>query len=191
MRHHTPFLRARRAALLPFAALLLCALFNQARAVTLYRWVDEQGVVHYSDTPHPGAKRIDVHGAQTYSAPRAGAPVTSSAVADKPLAPIAGYDDCIITQPTPNQSFYAPESIHISIKLSPALQAGDKLAVLLDGQPIAGAAGALDYTVSDIDRGTHSITAAVKDGSGQVVCSSPGVTFFVQRPSLLAPNRPH
>ena len=37
-----------------------------ALATTVYRWVDEQGVVHYSDQPHPNADKIQVHAAQTY-----------------------------------------------------------------------------------------------------------------------------
>jgi hypothetical protein len=40
-----------------------------AQTTTTYRWVDAQGVVHYSDTPHPGAQVIQLPSAQTYRAP--------------------------------------------------------------------------------------------------------------------------
>src|SRR4029077_3941372 len=34
--------------------------------VTVYRWVDEQGIVHYSDQPHANAEKVHVNAAQTY-----------------------------------------------------------------------------------------------------------------------------
>ena len=33
---------------------------------TVYRWVDDQGVVHYSDQPHANAEKLHVNAAQTY-----------------------------------------------------------------------------------------------------------------------------
>ncbi|MDH3821908.1 MAG: DUF4124 domain-containing protein, partial [Gammaproteobacteria bacterium] len=38
--------------------LILLALFAGGAALAdTYTWTDEEGVVHYSDRPHPGAKR--------------------------------------------------------------------------------------------------------------------------------------
>ena len=53
--------------------LLLCCL--AATAVlgdTLYKWVDSQGNVHYSDKPQPGAQKLTLPKATTYTAPTAG-----------------------------------------------------------------------------------------------------------------------
>src|SRR5579863_7149001 len=47
-------------------ALSLFALAGAVMSAVTYRWVDAQGVVHYSDTPHPGAEVIQLSGAQTY-----------------------------------------------------------------------------------------------------------------------------
>ena len=33
---------------------------------TVYRWTDEQGIVHYSDQPHANAEKLHVNAAQTY-----------------------------------------------------------------------------------------------------------------------------
>src|SRR5262249_4999035 len=35
-------------------------------AATAWRWVDANGQVHYSDTPVPGAKQVELSGAQTF-----------------------------------------------------------------------------------------------------------------------------
>ena len=43
-----------------------------AMSATVYKWVDENGVIHYSDQPHPGAQKMQIEPAQTYTP----APVT-------------------------------------------------------------------------------------------------------------------
>ena len=73
----------------------------------LYRWVDAQGVVHYSDTPQPGAEKVHIAPAQTYPAPPA--PAASAAPRPRRRPPASAYQSCAITQPAPEQSFYAPE----------------------------------------------------------------------------------
>src|SRR5262249_61617017 len=67
--------------------LLVCSV---ALAATVYRWVDEDGVVHYSDQPHANAEKLQVHAAQTYkpsaldTAAPGGAGGASSAAAPPP-----------------------------------------------------------------------------------------------------------
>ncbi|MES0873196.1 DUF4124 domain-containing protein [Sinimarinibacterium thermocellulolyticum] len=41
-------------------ALLLLAAAGTAGAGPVYKWVDDQGRVHYADTPKPGWKRVDL-----------------------------------------------------------------------------------------------------------------------------------
>ena len=48
---------------------LACAMVlagSATRAATIYKWVDENGVVHYSDQPHQNAQKVDVPAVQTY-----------------------------------------------------------------------------------------------------------------------------
>jgi hypothetical protein len=35
----------------------------------IYKWTDSQGVIHFSDTPHDGAQKLNIPDAQTYSPP--------------------------------------------------------------------------------------------------------------------------
>lgn len=41
-------------------AVLLCVLAFAASAGQVYKWIDSNGRVHYSDTPRPGWTRVDV-----------------------------------------------------------------------------------------------------------------------------------
>jgi len=51
------------------AAVVMLLVSGLALAATVYKWVDENGVTHYSDQPHPGAQKVTVAAPQTYSAP--------------------------------------------------------------------------------------------------------------------------
>ena len=76
--------------------ILLWVACAAAFSATVYRWVDENGVTHYSDQPHEGAEKVTVSAPQTYSAPRQASPSNNSA--SRPAAPAQTYS-CEITQP--------------------------------------------------------------------------------------------
>jgi hypothetical protein len=188
--------RLLRRCLIPLAALSgLLAGIDTASAAKTYRWVDAQGVVHYSDSPQPGAQQVALPPAQTYSAPPSPAtpPPASSATATGAPPPESEdtYQSCAITQPVAETSLFAPDSVHVAVTLDPPLRDGDRLQVLLDGQPLpARSPTATSLDAAQPDRGAHVLSAVVRDSTGKMVCSSSGVTFYVQRPSVLAPQAP-
>jgi|SRR5580693_7468616 hypothetical protein len=170
--------------------LLVCALLapGGSFATTLYRWVDSDGVVHYSDTPHPGAQQIQISGAQTYhgtTPPPAAGP--AAAAQSKTAQP---YQSCAIAQPAPDTALFAPESVDISVRLDPPLRPGDQLAVRVDGQTLQPLGSGLNFQLAQPDRGEHTVSAEVRDPDGTVVCSATAVSFSVQRPSMNMPQSP-
>jgi hypothetical protein len=160
-----------------------------AQTTTTYRWVDAQGVVHYSDTPQPGAQVIQLPSAQTYRAP----PLPAAPAAATPDEPASPYQSCGIAQPAAEDSFFAPDMVPVAVQLNPGLRPGDQLAVTVDGvalDPIAPAPGRLQFQVTAPERGAHTVNAVVRDSDGKQVCRSPPVTFYVRQPSLLSPTSP-
>lgn len=168
---------------------LMCiAVSTTALAATVYKWVDQDGVTHYSDQPHPGAQKIEVQAAQTYkgSGQRFANPVPRSSGASGPV-----YSACAITRPTPDEVFMNTAAAPASVHVDPGLRPSDRLAVLLDGTPVqSSVAPDVEFTLAGLARGTHSLSVRVEDSSGAVVCQSAGVTFNVHQPSVLAPNLP-
>lgn len=172
---------------------LICiAASTTALAATVYKWVDQDGVTHYSDQPHPGALKIEVHAAQTYKASGQGSANAAAVAAARRGAPSGPvYSACAVTRPAPEEVFtntaVAPASVHVD----PGLRPTDRLAVLLDGTPVqANIAPDSEFTLTALARGAHSIAVRVEDPSGAVVCQSAGVTFNVRQASILAPNLP-
>ncbi len=173
---------------------LLLAVAASAAGTTLYKWTDAQGVVHYSDSPQPGAEQVHVAPVQTYSAPPAPATPPASRTSSSGGASSSGASGgpktaaCSITSPQPDQSFFAPESVAIAVSVNPPLQEGDQLQVTYDGSPVSAAD--LNPVIQEPSRGAHSISASVRGADGNVRCMAAPVTFNVQRPSALSPQSP-
>jgi Domain of unknown function (DUF4124) len=159
-----------------------------ALAGTVYKWVDENGVVHYSDQPHPNAQKVQLQSAQTYPA-QAGA--TPAAEAVPSTSQPSTYLGCAVVQPSNEQTFANLDSLTVVVQTDPKLRPGDEIFATLDGQPLNGkSATGGTFTVSPIDRGTHVLQAVVRSSDGTVMCQTPGVTFYVHQPSVANPANP-
>lgn len=157
---------------------------------TVYKWVDENGVIHFSDQPHENAEKVQLKAPQTYTAPKTqpGPPQAPRQAASKP-AP--AYQSCAISEPVNDQVFMNTDTVTAGVTVQPAVRPGDSAIVTLDGQRVPGVpASGGQFTIQPVDRGTHSIQMTVQDPSGATVCSSSAVTFHVQQPSLQSPTRP-
>jgi hypothetical protein len=142
---------------------ILCA---AAYSATVYKWVDDNGVTHYSDQPHENAEKVQVAQPQTYKAPRN--PVTPTA---GPASKSAShtYNSCQVTQPANEDTFPNATSVNATVTTNPGLQSGDQVYVMLDGTrvpsfPVTGGSS----TISPIERGSHSLQAVVQDSGGSL-----------------------
>ena len=153
-------------------------------AATVYKWVDEKGVVHYSDQPHPDAQKIDVKSAQTFESTG----VTSTSSSANSNAPAAGpYRACTIARPENDEVFLNTDTVSAQVRLNPQLRDGDQLTFSLDGKTVQNG-GSTSATLK-VERGSHSLTAAIEDVDGKTMCTTSPVTFHVRQPSVKAPNR--
>jgi hypothetical protein len=165
---------------------LLCSL--ALAGATVYRWTDENGVVHYSDQPHANADKIHVDAAQTYK-PSSADTASAAGGAGQNGTPPVPYRGCAIVQPQDDQAFANVESLTVVVQTDPQLHSGDKVYVMVDGQSLNGGnPTGPQFVLSPVDRGTHTAQAQVKDSGGAVQCQTPPVTFHVTQPSLLNPN---
>lgn len=171
-------------------ATLLCAACTVALAdqsqgqITVYKWVDAHGVIHYSDQPHPDAKKLHVTGAQTYSAPP---PAQTSMPSQPAAAPVQQYRSCTITQPGDQQMLSNVHTATAVVQTDPPLRGNNQIHLFFDGQQLSGNGPSFTFPV---DRGQHTVSAVVVDGVGQIVCETSTVTFYVHQASILNPNSP-
>jgi hypothetical protein len=167
---------------------LICLACSAALATTVYKWVDENGVVHYSDQPHPNAQKLQVQGVQTYSASASSLPAAAAAAAPESKPASANpYHGCAIAQPLNEQNLPNAQSVFVRVQTDPVPRPGDRIYMVMDGQGLNGGnATGMSFNVTPIDRGAHTVQAQVKDSAGQVLCQTPPVTFYVQQSNLFS-----
>ncbi len=147
---------------------------------SLYKWVDAQGNVHYSDKPQPGATKIHLPNAQTFVAPVVAAPVGGHEGGNlQPQQQVPGYSTFQIASPTADETLNNVQSVTVTVDLEPGLRDGDKITITLDGQS-QGPGAVLSATFDEVDRGEHSASATLLEANGQTI-SAPAVTFYIQK----------
>lgn len=101
------------------------------------------------------------------------------------------YTSLVITQPAAEETIHDNTgTLAVELALSPALQIeqGHRIKLLLDGTAMP-VTGTTSLTLTQIDRGAHTLQAAVVDQSGAVLIVSEPVSFYMWRASALF--RPH
>jgi hypothetical protein len=155
-----------------FASFPVCA--------EVYKWVDPQGRIQFSDRPQPDAVAVDIN---TQSAvDRADRPAGSSDQDHAPLlGPYAGFE---IVSPEPNQTLrQTEEKLTVSLLLDPPLIGGHQLELIVDGAPIrvAKTAGA-QVELSGVTFGSHEARAQIRDSRGEIVARTSLVYFHLRKP---------
>lgn len=180
-------MRAIRFTLICLGLLSAAALADNGGTTTVYKWVDAQGVVHYSDQPHPNAQKLEVRGAQTFSALPLPATTSSMPAPQEAQPSAAAYQGCTISQPTDQQMLMNVYQATAVVEASPQLRNGDEVRLFVDGKQISGSGTSFTFPVV---RGQHSVQAVIEDSTGQIVCETSTVTFFVHQPSVQNPHNP-
>jgi hypothetical protein len=164
--------------------LLLTSVASASESV--WRWVDSDGVTHYSDRPVPGATKVELRSVNQMNT--AGATTASPAAADTPPTPAAveNYNAFEISSPAPEQSIInTGGQVSISLRVDPSLRPGHTVVVVLDGQPVPGSPGTgLQYIAKDVPRGEHNIAAVITDPSGRQVATAASVRFYVRQATV-------
>lgn len=172
-------------------AALLLATASQAQESRreLWMWKDANGVVHYSDVPGPGAKRVDISVAEPPAPPAAAAAAPAPSAAPAPAA-AAGvtYNLLEIWQPGSGESFFGADAVvDVRMRSEPELAEGDSLLLYLDGKLVEGDGNALEYSLANLDRGAHSLTATIRDKRGNEKIRSQPVVFHIKQPTVIPP----
>ena len=146
-----------------------------------YRWVDEDGVVHYSDRPREGAEAIVLPEANVATTRRIPQPSAAQDEDDGPAEePQTGYTSIEVVSPGAEETLWNIEGVlSVSVALQPALQPGHQVRAYFDGQmqPVSGTS----FQLQEVWRGVHNIQVEVVDATGKVMIRSQPNRFYVQQ----------
>jgi hypothetical protein len=170
--------------------LLLAAssLTGTASAAEVWKWVDSNGVPHYSDQPVPGAIRIEVRSGNVAESRPANEGATRSATSESP-ADTTRYRDFAIYRPEVDQAIInTGGQVNVEIRIDPALQPLHRLSLYLDGKLVSGfPPNSLSYVLTEVPRGVHSVTAMITDQTGKTIQETSPVGFNVRQESIANP----
>lgn len=166
---------------------IIAVLASSALPAQVYRWVDEDGVTHYSDTPHPGAEEIYL--------PEGDPPPPASAFESlQRTVPTDGdgggeqqpfdYETLQFVAPSAEETLWnIAGELTVRLDVQPALRPGDQVRVYFDGQPHPASGLAVD--LQEVWRGTHNLQAEILDEQGQLMIRSEPIQFYVHQTSIL------
>ena len=158
---------------------MLCLIFSLALTAEVYRSVDKNGNLVFTDQPSPDAELIELDELQTIEAPSTG----SFEYTPPPEKPAPKYSAVIITSPQNDVAIRDNAgNVTVNIATQPYLRSSDELVLFMDGKEIIlGKSTAKAFTA--LDRGTHQLRAVIRDANGRILQSSPSVIFHLQRQS--------
>src|SRR5262245_32457060 len=146
-----------------------------AGAGPAWMWKDSNGLVHYSDTPVPGATRIDLGSAQGFG-PAQGGSVRRSLPAEAPQASTTNdqsYSAITIVSPTQQQTLWnTGGEVSVQLTTQPSLRQGDRVDLVLDGQRRNLDSPSTQFTLAEVFRGIHTLEAVVIDANGRELARS-------------------
>ena len=178
---HSPSLGPGRIVIVALCAALSCGV---AHAGKLFKWVDANGVTHYSDVPADGAQSVTVEGAQSYHAPATRVATPGATLPPVPGA-VAAYASVVVTAPADGTVLWNENGgITVAAALEPALAAGHHLWFVLDGARHEASGTSAEVPAP---RGEHSLVAIITDDAGAEIARSASVSFSVRQNSAVRP----
>lgn len=157
-----------------------------AGAAVVYKWVDADGVTHYSDQAVPGAEKIT-----TSSSGKSGTvvPLPGSAAQAVKKAAALEFTQFAITSPAADQTFFGDEVVAVNLALAPGLKPNQIIIWHLNGKELTDQPpDATTFVLPRLDRGAYAIAATVTDQATGQSLNTGSVSFFVRQPSALSPQ---
>jgi hypothetical protein len=155
----------------------------------IYRSIDRDGNVTFTDEPNNKAELIELEELPTYEA--APIPVLPAEAMPEPVEEDNDLKKpkykISITSPEQNQSIWTGGGVlTASVSVQPELNVNraDKVQFKLDGKKVGEPQTGLSYTFQNIERGSHILTVSVVNKKGKVIKASKSVLFHMHRNSV-------
>lgn len=164
---------------------ILALLFTLPVEADIYRWVDSNGEVHFSDQPRDGAEKLNLPAAQTYSPPQASTENENDQTNNNANKTPFTYQLVKIIQPQSNETLRNNQGlVSVAVELQPGLRKTDKVQLVFDGKDIGSPENSTVITLTNVLRGSHTVAVKVLSSDGNIINTSDTVTFYMHRPRI-------
>lgn len=159
--------------------LISALLFTFTVNAGLYKGLDDEGNVVYSDRPFENAQKFSPPSLTIVDAPKA--EIKKESLEEEETAEFK-YTDFDIVSPKDNQTIWNEPDLVVAAQLKPALNTteGHNIWLLMDGKPLVKDSQSLLLPIGRSDRGAHQLQAQVRDGAGKIVVRTRTVTVHIK-----------
>ena len=153
----------------------------------LYKGLDEEGKVIYSDKPFENSEQFTPPNITVVDAPKV--PVKEEAVEEEEKATETKYTKFRISAPKQDQTIWNEPDLMVSLQITPALSVaeGHTTWLLMDGKPIVKNSQSLLLQIGRSDRGEHKLQAQVRNKKGKIIKRSKPVTVHIKNTVVTRP----
>ena len=163
------------------ACLLLVGSTFMVEAATIYKKIDADGNVVFTDVPpraEETAETIDLDSPNSFAPEPATEPLQGEPESADADSAAHDYTAAQITSPAHDSSIRENAgSVTVTAQVEPGLASGHAVQLLMDGTPVAGPSQSATFPLANVDRGTHQLYAQVVDEDGSVIFTG-GVSVF-------------
>lgn len=181
------------------ALLTLALVAGPASAAQIYKTVDKDGNVVFTDVPpsdKSGEVQLEEYNSYQPVTPakttRSASPSADAAETEDTTTPATVYELISIASPGYDEAVRQNAGmVTVAVNTTPQLDtaAGHQLQVLLDGV-VKAKGSSTSLMLENVDRGTHEVTAQITNAEGEVLAQSAPTTFHLLRYSVLTKPKP-
>ena len=147
----------------------------------LYKGLDEEGNVIYSDKPFDNSEKFTPPAITVVEPLKVPAKKEVEEAAEEEVTETK-YTKFSISAPKHNQTIWNEPDLAVSLRLSPALDtaAGHTTWLLMNGKPIVKKSQSLLLQIGRSDRGQHTLQAQVRNKKGKVIKRTKTITVHIK-----------
>ncbi|WP_372973015.1 DUF4124 domain-containing protein [Marinobacter sp.] len=150
----------------------------------VYRQVDKDGNVTFTDDPQGKAERVNVKPATTITMPKPETVEQQLDEEDGEIGDQKAYESVTFLAPADDEAFHSGSgNVEFQVASDPGLRQGHRFEITLDGQPV-GQTTSGTVSVSNVFRGTHNAGVNVINADGERVFTGESISFTIHRPTV-------
>ncbi len=161
----------------------LIAVYSFSAFAGLYKGLDKDGSVSYSDTPFENAEKMTPPPITIIDAPKkAPEVIVETEEVESDEKPETTYSKFKISAPTNGQTIWNTPDLTVSVSMTPSLdtEQGHTIWLLMDGKALVKKSRTMLMQIGRADRGEHKLQTQVRNKQGKIIKRSKPITVHIK-----------